>query len=198
MGEIPHGRYAREFREDAARLVLYDGQSEGEVSGRLSLPKFTLENWVRAAKAGKLGEVGKNRKPLSEVEVDLAMAKPELTVTRTVSTIDDLPQNCQRASPAVVSEKGVGSLRPKIAQWVEKTNACDLRAEKVLQICVTQPAMDPTKLSMPFTMATKAPKWELLVPQRNRKKINSMTMSPDKLLPQQVLIRNYYERGMMS
>ena len=82
MGKIPHGRYAREFREDAARLVLYGGQAEGEVSGRLSLPKSTLENWVRAAKAGKLGEVGKNRKPLTEVEVELAKVKRELAVTR--------------------------------------------------------------------------------------------------------------------
>ncbi|MGI6655306.1 MAG: hypothetical protein ACOX5Z_00455 [Desulfobulbus sp.] len=43
--KIPQGRYTREFREEAARL---------------SLPKSTLENWVRVAKAGKLGEVGKN------------------------------------------------------------------------------------------------------------------------------------------
>lgn len=79
MGTIPQGRYTREFREEAARLVLEDGQSAGEVSARLSLPKSTLENWVRAAKAG---EVGKNRKPLTEVEVELAKVKRELAVTR--------------------------------------------------------------------------------------------------------------------
>ena len=82
MERIPQGRYTREFREEAARLVLEDGQSAGEVSARLSLPKSTLENWVRAAKAGKLGEVGKNRKPLTEVEVELAKVKRELAVTR--------------------------------------------------------------------------------------------------------------------
>lgn len=82
MGKIPQGRYTREFREEAARLVLEDGQSAGEISARLSLPKSTLENWVRAAKAGKLGEVGKNRKPLTEVEVELARVKRELAVTR--------------------------------------------------------------------------------------------------------------------
>ena len=82
MGTIPQGRYTREFREEAARLVLEDGQSAGEVSARLSLPKSTLESWVRTAKAGKLGEVGKNRKPLTEVEVELAKIKRELAVTR--------------------------------------------------------------------------------------------------------------------
>ena len=51
MKKIPYGRYTKEFREEAARLVLEDGQSAGEVSARLFLPKSTLENWVRAAKA---------------------------------------------------------------------------------------------------------------------------------------------------
>ena len=33
-------------------------------------------------KAGKLGEVGKNRKPLTEVEAELVKVKRELAVTR--------------------------------------------------------------------------------------------------------------------
>jgi transposase len=82
MEKIPQGRYTREFREEAARLVIEDGMSAGEVSARLSLPKSTLENWVRAAKAGKLGAIGKNRKPLTEVEVELARVKRELAITR--------------------------------------------------------------------------------------------------------------------
>ena len=82
MEKIPQGRYTREFREEAARLIIEDGMSAGEVSARLSLPKSTVENWVRAAKAGKLGEIGRNRKPLAEVEVELARVKRELAVTR--------------------------------------------------------------------------------------------------------------------
>ena len=82
MEKIPQGRYTKEFREEAARLVIEDGMSVGEVSARLSLPKSTLENWVRAAKAGKLGDIGKNRKPVTEVEVELARVKRELAITR--------------------------------------------------------------------------------------------------------------------
>ena len=82
MEKIPQGRYTREFREETARLVMEDGMSAGEVSARLFLPKSTVENWVRAAKAGKLGEIGRNRKPLAEVEVELARVKRELVVTR--------------------------------------------------------------------------------------------------------------------
>ena len=79
MEKIPQGRYTGEFREEAARLVLEDGLSAVEVAARLSLPKSTLETWVRAARAGKLGEVGKNRKPLTEVEVELAIPLSSLS-----------------------------------------------------------------------------------------------------------------------
>ena len=56
--------------------------SVGEASRRLSLPKSTLENWVRASKAGKLGEIGKDQRPLTEVELELARVKRELIITK--------------------------------------------------------------------------------------------------------------------
>jgi len=82
MEKIPHGRYTKEFREEAARLVLEDGLSSGEAAKRLSLPKSTLETWVRPAKTGKLGDVGRNRRPLTEVEVELAKVERELVMVR--------------------------------------------------------------------------------------------------------------------
>jgi transposase len=82
MEKIPQGRYTKEFREEAARLVLEEGLSSGEAAKRLSLPKSTLENWVRSARAGNLGNVGKNRRPLTEVEVELARVKKELATVR--------------------------------------------------------------------------------------------------------------------
>jgi transposase len=82
MEKIPQGRYTKVFREEAAQLVIENGMSAGEVAVRLSLPKSTLENWVRAAKAGKLGDIGKNRRPLTEVEVELARVKRELAITK--------------------------------------------------------------------------------------------------------------------
>jgi transposase len=54
-----------------------EGLSWGEAAQRLSLPTSTLANWVKAAKAGKLGEVGKNYRPLTEVEMELAKVKKE-------------------------------------------------------------------------------------------------------------------------
>jgi len=79
MEKVPQGRYTKEFREEA-RLVLEDGLSAGEAAQRLSLPKSTLETWVRSAKAGKLSNIGKNRRPLTEVEIEFARTKKELAM----------------------------------------------------------------------------------------------------------------------
>ena len=70
--------------------------------------------------------------------------------------------NCQRASPAVVSERGVDQCAREEPNGPQKQVACDLRAEKALQLCVTQPPMDPMNPSMPFKMARLGTKWELL------------------------------------
>lgn len=49
-----------------------------DVSKRLSLPIGTLKQWVRALREGRLGEVGKHQKPLTELELELARVKREL------------------------------------------------------------------------------------------------------------------------
>jgi transposase len=82
MERLPHGRYTKEFREEAVKKVTEEGLSIIEVSRRLSLPKSTLEQWLRVAKKGRLGEVGKGRRPLTELESELAHVKRELSLTR--------------------------------------------------------------------------------------------------------------------
>jgi transposase-like protein len=84
--KIPQGRYTKEFREEAARIVTENGMSVGDVSAHLSLPKSTLENWVRSAKSGKLGDVGKNRRPLTEVEAELGDQNIPLDPRRKILT----------------------------------------------------------------------------------------------------------------
>ena len=49
-----------------------------ETAKQLSLAPTTLSNWVKAYKAGKLGEVGKNQRPLTELEMELSKTKREL------------------------------------------------------------------------------------------------------------------------
>ena len=78
MKGIPQGRYTREFRQEAVRLVTEEGLSWVKAARQLSLPTSTLANWVKAAKAGKLGDVGKTYRPLTEIEMELARTKREL------------------------------------------------------------------------------------------------------------------------
>ena len=78
MKRGPQGRYSKEFREEAVKLVTDERLSLPEAARRLSLSPSTLGNWVKAYKAGKLGDVGKTYRPLTEVEMDLARTKKEL------------------------------------------------------------------------------------------------------------------------
>ena len=78
MKGIPQGRYTREFRREAVRMVIEEKISCREAAYRLSLAPSTLVYWVKAYTAGKLGEIGKAQKPLTEVEMELARTKKEL------------------------------------------------------------------------------------------------------------------------
>ena len=77
MKGIPQGRYTKEFREAAVKLVTEERMSLPEASRRLSLPPSTLATWVKAFKAGRLGEVGKTYRPLTEIEMELTRTKKE-------------------------------------------------------------------------------------------------------------------------
>jgi transposase len=46
------------------------------------LPPSTIGNWVKAHKAGKLGDIGKTQRPLTDIEMELARVKKELAETR--------------------------------------------------------------------------------------------------------------------
>ena len=78
MKGIPRGRYTKEFREEAVKLVTEEKLSWMEAARRLSLSPGTLGNWVKAYKAGKLGDIGKTYRPLTEIEMELARTKKEL------------------------------------------------------------------------------------------------------------------------
>lgn len=78
MKRGPKGRYSKEFRREAIKLVIEGGISAYEASRQLSLPKTTLENWVKASRSGKLNEIGGCQRPLTEIEQELERVKREL------------------------------------------------------------------------------------------------------------------------
>ena len=79
MKGVPQGRYTREFRQEAVKLVTEERLSLPEAARRLSLAPWVLGE---GTKGGKLGDVGKTYRPLTEVEMDLARTKPESTEGR--------------------------------------------------------------------------------------------------------------------
>jgi transposase len=74
---IPRGRYSKEFREEAVKLITEEKLSLPEAGRRLNLAPTTISNWVKASKDGRLGEIGKAYRPLTEVEIELARIKKE-------------------------------------------------------------------------------------------------------------------------
>jgi transposase len=78
LERIPRGRFTKEFRQEAVKLVTEEGLSWAAAGQRLSLSASTIGNWVKAEKAGKLGDVGKSYRPLTEVEIELAQTRREL------------------------------------------------------------------------------------------------------------------------
>lgn len=82
MEKLPKAEYSPEFREQAVRTHQESGLSVAETAKRLSLPKATLNNWVMAAREGKLASVGKNQKPVTEMEMELSRLRRELAETR--------------------------------------------------------------------------------------------------------------------
>jgi transposase len=66
------------LREEAVKMVTEEKLSLPEAARRLSLPPSTLGNWIKLYKEGKLGEVGRKYKPLTEIELELARTKKEL------------------------------------------------------------------------------------------------------------------------
>lgn len=82
MERIPKAIYTKELREEAVKLIAEGGLSIPEVGRRLSVAASTLRYWVKANKEGKLKDVGKQQRPLTEVEMELARVKRELAEVR--------------------------------------------------------------------------------------------------------------------
>src|SRR5512139_2887973 len=82
MEKLPYSKYTKELRLEAVLLVTEGGLSVSEASIGLSLPKSTLENWLRAFKAGKLERIGSKQRQLTDVDMELARVKRALAVVR--------------------------------------------------------------------------------------------------------------------
>jgi transposase len=82
MEKIPKGIYTKELREEAVKLVTEGGLTIPEVGRRLSIAASTVRYWVQVSSKGNLQEIGRQLRPLTEVEMELAKVKRELAITK--------------------------------------------------------------------------------------------------------------------
>jgi transposase len=78
MKRLPQGRYTKEFREEAVKLVVEGHQGIKETAEQLAIPPSTLFNWIEQFKIGRLEKIGQNQRPLTEIEIELARTRKEL------------------------------------------------------------------------------------------------------------------------
>ena len=74
MERVPQSKYTKEFKEEAAKMVIELGFSTPEVARRLSIPKSTIANWVRLTKGGTLA---KSKKTVTVEDMEVARLRRE-------------------------------------------------------------------------------------------------------------------------
>ena len=77
MKRIPQGRYTKELRQEAVKLIIKGKLSWSKQPGGYRYRYPTIGDWMKAYKADKLEDAGKNYRPLTEVEMELARVKRE-------------------------------------------------------------------------------------------------------------------------
>jgi transposase len=104
MEKIPHGKYTKEFREEAVKLITAKGHSIDDAAKRLSLHKSTLANWIKSFKAEKLGDIGKGYRTLSDTELEIARLRRELAEVKMARDIIKRQQRTLRRIPSEVRD----------------------------------------------------------------------------------------------
>ena len=78
MEKLPKRVYTKEFKEQAAKLVVESGQGLTETARRLSISVKTLANWVALARQGDGASASDKRRPVTELEAEVSRLKRAL------------------------------------------------------------------------------------------------------------------------
>jgi len=78
MEKIPRGRYTKEFRIEAVKFITKENLSLPEAGRRLNVAPSTINNWVKAYKAGRLDDIGRSQRSLTDLELEPYRTKREL------------------------------------------------------------------------------------------------------------------------
>jgi transposase len=78
MEKVPRGKFTKEFKEEAVKMVTEGNLSIPEVGRRISIPKSTLDRWVRQSREGKLSDNNNKKIPVTDDQMELARLKREV------------------------------------------------------------------------------------------------------------------------
>jgi transposase len=78
MEKVPRGKFTKEFKEEAVKMVTEGNLSIPEVGRRISIPKSTLDRWVRQSREGKLSDNNNKKIPVTDDQMELARLKSEV------------------------------------------------------------------------------------------------------------------------
>ena len=82
MERLPRQKYTKEFREQAVRVVREQELTVSEAARRLAMSEKTLANWVFRGRQGQLAGLGETRRPVTDLEAEVARLKRELAEAR--------------------------------------------------------------------------------------------------------------------
>jgi len=100
-----HGEgITKEFRIEAVKLITEENLSLPEAGRRLNVAPSTINNWVKAQKAGRLTDIGKSQRPLTDLEMELYRTKRELAEVKMERDILKKPQRTLRRSRCQVRD----------------------------------------------------------------------------------------------
>ncbi|MFC1977990.1 transposase [Chloroflexota bacterium] len=117
MKGVPQGRYTKEFREEAVKMVTEESISLPESARRLSLPPSTLATWVKTHhKEGRLREL-----PSVIFSPHISGNMGDNDVRATEVFLDNLRRYLNRGEIAQRSRQDKGILRIQIDSLLRRT-----------------------------------------------------------------------------
>ncbi len=82
MERLPRQKYSKEFREQAVRVVREQELTIPEAARWPAKSEKTLANWVFRARQEQLAGLGETRRPVTDLEAEVARLKRELAEAR--------------------------------------------------------------------------------------------------------------------
>jgi len=107
---MPNSKYTREFRLDAAKLVLDQGYSQAQASQSLGVNQSTLKGWVSQLRSERAGRTPETRQALTPEQQRIQELEAQLRRSEREKDILKYPKGTLKATALLVSD----SIKPRL------------------------------------------------------------------------------------